>query len=112
MIKKFMIRIILVLLTFVFLISAFWMGDHFIIRTDKETFTAKKEKFGYEKIYVDVRSWKIKEYLENPEISSILVDRGYDNMLDTLKQADIKKNTEQILNKAQDVLKELTAPKK
>ena len=76
-----------------------FIGSHTVICTEKEYVFAQKEKFAFEKNYVDVRQWTILDYISNPEIAQALIANGYKELQEEMDKSEVNAKTNEVLNK-------------
>ena len=86
-VKKARFAICMILLGFGLALLAVWYaGTHTLIRTKSDTFWAPSADVGFDEWYVDTRDWGPLEYLENRGITRILIDRGYEDALESAQK--------------------------
>ena len=105
--KGFVIIFILHIIGFT-LAGVWYVGNHTIVKTDKEYASIKKESFGFERNYVDVREWTVLDYIENPEIARALIDKGYSDIQASLEKSDGKAKIDEAIQKTGEALKSIT----
>lgn len=88
-------------------IAAGFIGSHTIICTEKEYVSMKKESFGFENNYVDVRQWSLLDYLAHPEIAQALIENGYNEIQASLEESKGKDQLDETLEKTGEAVKSL-----
>ncbi|MBD3268312.1 hypothetical protein GF373_16725 [bacterium] len=106
--KRIIQKISLIVVVLILLVLLWVAGSYSLVITEKETVWVEKEAFGFHNMIADTRDWSMNDYLDHPEITKTLVDRGYEDLAEQLKNSDLAKEFEQLFSDMGDIFKSLS----
>jgi hypothetical protein len=106
--KKRLFQFFVVIFVSLILLAVWGVGSYAIVVTEKETFTMAKKEFGFDPILVDTREWSMQDYLDHPEVTKTLVNRGYEDLEQRLKDSDLAQDFKKIFNDVRNLMDSLT----